>query len=142
MTPKQVYTKSDGTTYTAMAWVYNAGDGAGIALRHKHPVNVPLSNFDNNPNTAVDVITGDSLAVPVANDGAGDAATKDPSDWIECLTCHRAHGTSAIMTGYAADGSLAVDPATGVPVNNYVSATPSALLRLDNRGVCESCHNK
>jgi len=47
-----------------------------------------------------------------------------------CLTCHVAHGTSAAMEGYA----------TQVTVDG--TAIDSALLRLDNRGVCEICHNK
>lgn len=42
-----------------------------------------------------------------------------------CLTCHRSHGTNAQMTGVAA---------------NVAPAHDSALLRLDNRGVCASCH--
>jgi len=44
------------------------------------------------------------------------------------------------MEGFAADGSLPVD-VDGVPRNNFVG-DPSALLRMDNRGVCEACHNK
>ncbi|OGO42619.1 MAG: hypothetical protein A2Z04_08995 [Chloroflexi bacterium RBG_16_57_9] len=47
-----------------------------------------------------------------------------------CLTCHVVHGTSAAMEGYATQ--VTVD---GTPID-------SALLRLDNRGVCEICHNK
>ncbi len=44
-----------------------------------------------------------------------------------CLTCHYAHGTATQMTGFAAN----------VPPTN-----DSALLRIDNRGVCEECHKK
>ncbi len=45
---------------------------------------------------------------------------------VACQTCHLSHGTSASMT------SLATAPNT----------SDSALLRLDNRGVCEVCHQK
>ena len=53
-----------------------------------------------------------------------------------CVTCHVAHGTGVRMGAYSDE----------VPLPNG-STTPngdarSALLRLDNRGVCQSCHNK
>jgi predicted CXXCH cytochrome family protein len=64
--------------------------------------------------------------LPLADSGTGDL--------VACSTCHLAHGSSAAMTaGGPADG-------TGVP--GETSATDSALLRLDNRGVCEVCHQK
>jgi predicted CXXCH cytochrome family protein len=50
-----------------------------------------------------------------------------------CLSCHVAHGSASHMSGYA-------DSAGGQPGNT--SATDSALLRLDNRGVCQGCHHK
>ncbi len=45
---------------------------------------------------------------------------------VACQTCHLPHGTSASMTTQAT-----------APYTN-----DSALLRLDNRGVCEVCHQK
>ncbi len=45
---------------------------------------------------------------------------------VACQTCHLPHGTSASMS------TLATAPFTN----------DSALLRLDNRGVCEVCHQK
>jgi len=130
--------KSDGTTYTAMAWTYDAADGAGLQLRHKHPINVPLSNY-NGPDKTSMIVT--SQVLPLAHQFEGDGTVvSESADWVECLTCHRAHGTAAQMTGYALDGSLVVD-LDGVSRNNF-PASPSALLRRDNRGVCEVCHNK
>jgi len=68
-----------------------------------------------------------------------------------CLTCHRAHGSAVSMSGWAVS-SLANNPSAVVTwypvmasavgssgVNPNFSA---ALLRTDNRGVCERCHNK
>lgn len=52
---------------------------------------------------------------------------------MNCLTCHVAHGSSAQMTGIA--DMSAVTPGLGV-----TTGTDSALLRLDNRGVCYQCH--
>lgn len=47
-----------------------------------------------------------------------------------CLTCHVAHGSTAAMEGYATQVTV-----EGVTID-------SALLRIDNRGVCEACHQK
>ena len=53
-----------------------------------------------------------------------------------CITCHVAHGTSAQMIGLAADvewpdGSISPS-----------GDERSSLLRMDNRGVCQMCHEK
>ncbi len=55
---------------------------------------------------------------------------------FSCLTCHVAHGTAAHMAGWAAqvpwpDGSQ--EPR---------GDARSSLLRTDNRGVCQLCHEK
>lgn len=130
------YTKADGTTYESLASTYNAGDGAGLQLRHKHPINVELSTYNAADKTSM-IVT--DLVLPLANDNTenkvGVPLKKSDSDWIECLTCHRAHGTASVMKGYAADPA-----AYNLPT--FPSSKPSALLRLDNRGVCEACHNK
>ncbi|MBE0477202.1 MAG: hypothetical protein IBX62_08915 [Coriobacteriia bacterium] len=123
------------TQYVVQASEYNAGDGWGFITRHRHPVNVPLSNFAGARSL---IITGNPL--PVAH-GSGDVGSVDATDWIDCMTCHVAHGSSAVMTGYA-NIDNATDPlpdsgSGGVPPTNS-----NALLRMDNRGVCENCHNK
>lgn len=48
-----------------------------------------------------------------------------------CTTCHVAHGSNASMTGIAATAL-------------YPNGTPSAssrLLKIDNRGTCQACHD-
>ncbi len=138
--PEQTFSKTvNGVTtdYVASGNVYDAGDGSGLKLRHRHPVNVPLSNFSGAMDLVVD--SGLPLAHDIDPSLAGDTGGNDSTDWIDCLSCHRAHGTAAQMEGFAADGSLPLTD--GVPRNNFVG-DPSALLRMDNRGVCEACHNK
>jgi predicted CXXCH cytochrome family protein len=58
-------------------------------------------------------------------------------DSVVCNTCHLSHGSSAAMTG-TADGG----PGGGGTLPGDTTATDSALLRLDDRGVCEVCHQK
>ncbi len=67
-----------------------------------------------------------------------------------CLSCHVSHGTDAAMTskitnqfspGVTLSGTAQVlGPLDGSGDTNV--ALGSTLLMLDNRGVCESCHNK
>ncbi len=66
---------------------------------------------------------GLSTGLPL-EDPAGDGT--NGNEQVFCVTCHFAHGSTASMTGQA----------TVAPTND------SALLRMDNRGVCEDCHQK
>ncbi len=50
-----------------------------------------------------------------------------------CIQCHVAHGSNASMGTY----SSAVPNPDGTP-----AGSDSTLLRIDNRGVCQMCHNK
>jgi hypothetical protein len=123
--------------------VFDANDGFGLVTRHRHPVNVALSNFAGPRSLIV-------TALPVAHDGYADATVDNTSsDWMDCLTCHVAHGSSAVMTGYAAvadatnpepDSSYGVTPGDGL--GSVPPDDGNALLRANNRGVCEMCHNK
>lgn len=133
-------TRSDGSTYSASAWVYNAGDGGGLRLRHRHPINVELDSY-NAADKASMIITANVLPLAHSLDESGSPAN-EAQDWIECLTCHRAHGTAATMAGFASNaGAATVVGSDGLP-HNLFPASESALLRRDNRGVCEACHNK
>jgi len=50
-----------------------------------------------------------------------------------CVQCHVAHGSNASMGTYS----------SAVPNPNGTAAGPdSRLLRIDNRGICQMCHNK
>jgi hypothetical protein len=87
----------------------------------------------------------DVHATPPSGAGMGDVtvATGTPleiwtsgfsglPDKVACLTCHRAHGATAVMEDWAADWPR--DPGVGGRSNT------SALLRMDNRGTCYNCH--
>ena len=55
-------------------------------------------------------------------------------DSPNCLTCHVSHGSNASMSGQYSG-------AVGNP-DGSSSAPDSFLLRVDNRGTCQMCHNK
>jgi hypothetical protein len=55
---------------------------------------------------------------------------------VGCLSCHVAHGSSATMGTNS--GAVPWPGGGTTPAGN----ARSSLLRVDNRGVCQSCHNK
>lgn len=70
-------------------------------------------------------LTGGLTTILPLEDPAGDGA--NANDQLFCGTCHYAHGTNVSMAGFA---------------SNVAPTNDSALLRRDNRGVCEDCHKK
>lgn len=66
----------------------------------------------------------------------------DVNDVMTCLTCHRSHGTNVTMDGAAATSRTLGKPTGGTGADVTISgANASVLLRLPNRGVCETCHD-
>ncbi|MCL5292523.1 MAG: hypothetical protein M1548_08370 [Actinobacteria bacterium] len=151
--------------YAKKSSPYDAGDGGGGGVRHRHPVNVPLSNWyvGGDPTrpagdrvlivdqTAWQRAYGDRVPfvdLPLEHDGSSESGPLSSGsqvngigDYIGCLTCHRAHGTAAKMSGYA-NVADSMNPSPNTGSGGVPPAKDSALLRADNRGVCERCHNK
>jgi predicted CXXCH cytochrome family protein len=152
-----------GTSYDYGDFIENnAGTNLGVETFHRHPVNVSLVAGDPSgyvPPAVVQtswlrtaVAFDDQLPLEMRNNGdpaAFRAGTKTYEDYLGCLTCHRAHGSSADMTGWA-EASLESTNGTDWYPERLAQPTEagvnpnftSALLRTDNRGVCERCHNK
>lgn len=84
-------------------------------------------NYGGNDNP--ETIGFGGYTLPLAQSGAGNL--------VVCMTCHLPHGSSAQMTGIADGG-----PAGTGTLPGDTTAADSALLRLDNRGVCQVCHQK
>jgi predicted CXXCH cytochrome family protein len=96
-------------------------DYGGDITSFAHRVDMPFTYGANaNPETA----GLDGYHLPLAESGGSNA--------VVCMTCHLPHGTSVAMTGIT-DGA-------GLP--GETSAIDSALLRVENRGVCQVCHQK
>ena len=55
-----------------------------------------------------------------------------------CLTCHVSHGSNASMQG---DVNTQYSKTDVKFPNGTVSGADSFLLRVDNRGTCNMCHN-
>lgn len=121
------YLATDATPGYKQNDSYNAGDSYGPVNRYRHTVEV--------------VITG---RVDPYNDGHHyDLTTDQPlqdlgtlgrtaDDTLTCLSCHRAHGSAATMTG------LSVIEARGTVLP---SGTDSMLLKTTTgRKLCADCH--
>ena len=129
-------------------------DGAGAVIgnraRHRHLVNISLASGVGPTRALVqEVITSKVLPLEDGPDpGAGDWTT---NDYMGCLTCHRAHGSASTMTGWAEARYITNASAVvtwmpeKLPQPTVSGVNPnfsSAILRTNNRGVCERCHNK
>lgn len=139
---------SEESTYAASEWI-----GADNSmLRHRHPMNVPLDNYaGNNAGDMVAVANVQALeatGVPLAHDPSteGGAKVSQSSDWVECLTCHRAHGTKATMEGYSDLAGMSTPKINNdlgeIASNPYIAEDVTALLRKNNRTACQMCHRK
>jgi predicted CXXCH cytochrome family protein len=124
----------------------------GAQVRHRHPVDIALTAGDAIIQTPAMQYVLDKRIPLETNPGAGSYRDNN----LGCLTCHFAHGSSQDMTGWAAASLNGTGLASGKfqPVMDGVAgvnpdkadypghAGTSSLLRADNRGVCERCHNK
>jgi len=128
----------------------------GAQVRHRHPVDVSLVGGDSTIFTPAMEFVLDPRIPLEATVGAADYRSNN----VGCLTCHLAHGSSQDMTGWAAaslvqnngewvpqmDGVAGVNPdksdQPGTLAAPNTTGGTSSLLRADNRGVCERCHNK
>jgi len=148
---------SPDTTVSANFGIYEAnpitGGQVGGLDRHFHPVDVTLENGFGADRTLPATVTPDGDWVPLESANA-DGSGPFYKDYMGCLTCHKAHGSSTVMSGWAAShletdtvGSWVPmqDTTPGVaPDKQVAGGSPtvgsSALLRTNNRGVCERCH--
>lgn len=100
--------------HTADAWgMYRHAFGVELdAVVRSGTYNLPNTAFDHTPLETVKTSdTGD--------------------DVLACLTCHRAHSSTVAASGWASSW----------PRSEGGTSSTSALLRMDNRGVCFNCHD-
>jgi predicted CXXCH cytochrome family protein len=127
----------------------------GNQTRHRHPVDVTMQN--GTAAVGVRTLTEQVISglqpgsntnwVPLETNANPSQNSTIDKQWIGCLTCHRAHGATTDMSGWAAATLAQNASGTWAPVRDGVpgvmpTKNTSNLLRADNRGVCERCHNK
>jgi hypothetical protein len=133
---------------------------AGGVTHFRHKTEMPFTDWNNpdsgrvSDNPETNPITGFPALRLASNAGQADTI-------VQCLTCHRVHGNSTTMNGYALMGSTAtaasaqldalfgagnwnalgdddLTPSQTLDVNGTLSL--STLLYTDNRGMCQACH--
>ena len=99
-------------------------DSGTYSTYKRHRVGMDPSGYPgvNSSSWTTWFLSQPSTSLPLQNDNAGNTV-------MVCLTCHYAHSTARTntVTFNRADGT---------------TTSSSALLRQDNRGACEACHNK
>ena len=101
-----------------------------------HRVDRTTSKASYLATTGISMRGGVTVTLPFASQYVTSTLTADDK-MIVCETCHLVHGSSSLMSGFANGGPTL----SGVQPGNTTSGD-SALLRADNRGVCEACHQK
>jgi len=131
---EEVYLVSGSTEFCAACHLdYDEGNastkGGVYKIVYRHPVTVEsvvYSVYSTSPAKDYYPTAGDYL--PLQYYGAGESKTADKRTAVVCETCHFAHGTYKTFAVYL--------PPEGTEVTNQ------KMLRLDNYGVCQSCHKK
>lgn len=113
-----------------------AGSGGGssgdTSFPYRHRVDAPSGSVVNGVTYSFPPL----MSLPVSSVDGGILAASPDNRSMMCLTCHYAHGSKAEM----GTNSGAV-PWPGGSTTPDGSAR-SSLLRLDNRGVCQDCHQR
>lgn len=129
-------TTTVGTTANVSSFI--GGIAAWCTQCHTRYQTGPSGTYANASNDAVYTYRHRGNSVR-ANDykfgtGASAAHITNQVNTPNCIQCHVAHGTNA----------AAVGTVYGVDVTYPGSTTveTSSLLRIDNRGICQMCHNK
>ena len=88
---------------------------------------------NNNPTDAAAPTgqTGASWQYPRPNDSLFNHQHRTVAG-RDCLTCHVSHGSNAAMTGTFS---------ASFPYPNATTSASSRLLKVDNRGTCQACHD-
>jgi len=113
---------------------WNATSGASVDAPNGHPstfngqINAWCSTchtrYLETNSTASEIASGDTI-FEYRHSNTGDKP---------CTTCHVAHGSNALMTGVYSS-TMSFPGGAAAPVGD------SRLLKLDNRGTCEACHD-
>jgi hypothetical protein len=91
--------------------------------------------------TSREVASGDSVFTYRHTSASGS------QDSPNCIQCHVAHGSNAVMSGTSGSDEanspqMNPDDPTANPLVYSNGDHGSKLLRVNNRGICQMCHNK
>lgn len=137
-----------GTLLASQVSALGLGPTAGDYFRRRVPWNATTGSFNDAPNGLSASFTAEISAWCLTchsrylstgwDDETPDAIYKyrhtSNATSRNCITCHVAHGSNAAMWG--AYSGNAPYPGNAKPANGS-----SRLLKIDNRGTCQACHD-
>jgi predicted CXXCH cytochrome family protein len=122
----------------------NAAASGGVALANSTGL---MTAWCVQCHTRYSGLTVNGVASSLGDNSGGDELFmyKHGTTRIGCEQCHVAHGSNALMTasGTAAvtDPSGALPPSTTGAGTGSTTSADSRLLKVDNRGTCQLCHD-
>jgi cytochrome c553 len=123
---KSGFTAWCSSCHDLLARVAGSGHSADETGLFRHATDVTATIYASyNTSVGLGIPLEDSLTIDDESTGR-----------VTCMTCHRSHGTTAEMTGRAAEYNRLSEG--GAEAETIYS---SALLRISNRGVCFACHS-
>jgi predicted CXXCH cytochrome family protein len=120
------------TRYQATAGASGETSSGDFIFSYRHRIDAPSGAAVNGITYAFPT----TINLPVSSTNGAAPTTSPDNRSMVCVTCHFAHGSKAVMG--ANSGAVAWPGGATTPAGN----ARSSLLRIDNRGVCESCHAK
>ncbi len=140
-------TGSTGGDYFRRYLPWNAVPGSGLSgIQGDRPMYVPGNSYGSSYRAQITLWCSSCHTRYDRLTGA-DVDTGDPIfryrhyvGNVECTVCHVAHGSNAQMTG-SSSGSFPY-PDDIVNSGSHSDTSPSSrLLKIDNRGTCQACHD-
>ena len=112
---------------------------AGGATHYRHKTEMPYTDWTN-PETGTFVPNNPETS-PISGFPALRLATNaaNADKIVTCLTCHRVHGSTSTMSGYALKTTFGGLGDTDL-TPSQTALSISTLLYTNNRGMCEACH--
>ncbi len=112
---------------------------AGGVTHYRHKTEMPYTDWTN-PETGV-APPNNPETLPITNFPALRLASNSTNDQkiVTCLTCHRVHGSTSTMQGYALKTTFGGQGDTDLTPSQTADSI-STLLFTNNRGMCEACH--
>lgn len=107
--------------------------------KYRHKIGMAPNEGINNGSTTGLGYNGTKFSLPTATWPNTTPGT------VECITCHYVHGTFTRVARIPTADNIYVSSAdNSIDLQNlpgYPNQEPPKNLRLDNRGVCQNCHN-
>ena len=147
---KTKYSKEIISFCSSCHYDYNSTSGSSVSgtfsQKYRHKMGMVPYDGMNQGNVEKNFGFGSvnalqKLILPLGTEGKSGAVPADGNPGVVvCTTCHFAHGTFTKTEGVKQYDDIKLN--ANVNLNTVGGWETSKNLRLDNRGVCQNCHNR